>query len=513
MLDATRDDLTLGVVGTGTMGRGIAQVAAAGGLRVLLHDSLEGAAEAAVAFIGKMLDRAEVKGRLPAGAAAAARARLEIVDRLAGLAPCQVVIEAVSEDLELKCRLFRELEGVVDGDCVLATNTSSLSVTSIAAACARPERVGGLHFFNPVPLMALVEVVAGVHSAPWVVDALMTLGRRLGREPVRVADAPGFLVNQVGRGYTLEAAHLAGEKVADFATIDRILREQAGFPLGPFELMDLTGLDVTQPASESIYRRSYDEPRYRPSPLMGLRLEAGLLGRKTGRGFYSYDSGDSGGSGPGAAPVEAPVPAYDGRPVWVSPAEPEAARALAALIVRLGANRDDGARPGARSLILVTPLGEDATTAAVDQDLDPARSLAVDTLFGLDRRRVLMKTPVGAPDAVAAVQGLLALDGTPVSVLRDSCGFVAQRIVATIVNIGSAVAQQAIATPRDIDKAIAFGLGYPQGRLAFGDRLGPAKILRVLQAMHRITGDPRYRPSPWLTRRARLGVSLLTPED
>ena len=178
MLDATRDDLTLGVVGTGTMGRGIAQVAAAGGLRVLLHDSREGAADEAVAFIGKMLDRAEVKGRLPAGAAEAAQKRLEIVDRLAGLAPCQVVIEAVSEDLELKRRLFRELEGVVDAGCVLATNTSSLSVTSIAAACGRPERVGGLHFFNPVPLMALVEVVAGVHSAPWVTDALRTLRPR-----------------------------------------------------------------------------------------------------------------------------------------------------------------------------------------------------------------------------------------------------------------------------------------------------------------------------------------------
>jgi 3-hydroxybutyryl-CoA dehydrogenase len=507
-LDATRDDLTLGVVGTGTMGRGIAQVAATGGLRVLLHDSREGAADEAVAFIGKMLDRAEVKGRLPAGAAKAAQTRLEIVDRLAGLAPCQVVIEAVSEDLELKRRLFRELEGVVDAGCVLATNTSSLSVTSIAAACGRPERVGGLHFFNPVPLMALVEVVAGVHSAPWVTDALMALGRRLGREPVQVADTPGFLVNQVGRGYTLEAAHLAGERVADFATIDQILRDQAGFPLGPFELMDLTGLDVSQSASEAIYRRSYDEPRYRPSSLMGLRLEAGLLGRKTGRGFYSYDSGDS-----GPAPEAAPVPAYDGRPVWVSPAEPEAAQALAALIDRLGAKRDEGARPGAGSLILMTPLGEDATTAAVDQDLDPTRAVAIDTLFGLDRHRVVMKTPVGAPDTVAAAQGLLAQDGTPVSLLRDSCGFVAQRVVATIVNIGCAVAQQAVATPQDIDKAVTLGLGYPQGPLAFGDRLGPGKILRVLESMHRITGDPRYRPSPWLTRRARLGVSLLTSED
>jgi 3-hydroxybutyryl-CoA dehydrogenase len=508
MLDLTRDDLTVGVVGTGTMGQGIAQVAAAGGLRVLLHDSREGAAEAAVAFIGKMLDRAEVKGRLPAGAAVAAQERLEIVDRLEGLAPCQVVIEAVSEDLELKRGLFRDLEAVVGPDCILATNTSSLSVTSIAAGCGRPERVGGLHFFNPVPLMALVEVVAGVHSAPWVTEALMALGRRLGREPVQVADGPGFLVNQVGRGYALEAAHLASEGVADFATIDRILREQAGFPLGPFELMDLTGLDVSQPASEAIYRQSYDEPRYRPSALMGLRLEAGLLGRKTGRGFYRYHSGDS-----DPAPEEAPVPAYDGRPVWVSPAEPEAAQALVALIGRLGANRDEGARPGARSLILVTPLGEDATTAAVDQDLDPARSLAVDTLFGLDRRRVAMKTPVSAPDAVAAVQGMLALDGTPVSVLQDSCGFVAQRVVAMIVNIGAAVAQQAVATPQDIDKAVTLGLGYPQGPLTFGDRLGSAKILRVLETMHRITGDPRYRPSPWLTRRARLGVSLLTPED
>ncbi len=506
-MDPNRDDLAVGVAGAGAMGRGIAQVAAVGGMQVRLYDSRENASAEAIGFVRGMLERAAAKGRMSAEQAQAAAARIAVADSPRAFAGCDAVVEAVVEDLAVKQRVFAELEQAVDDDTVLATNTSSLSVTGIASACRRPERVAGMHFFNPVPLMKLVEVVAGVQTTAAVVDFLAGLGKRMGRVPVRVADAPGFLVNQVGRGFTIEAAHAVTEGVATFADVDRVMREAAGFRMGPFELMDLTALDVTHPATEAIYTQSFHEPRYRPSALLGQRMQAGLLGRKTGRGFYTY-GGDS-----GDPPQEPSAPAYDGRPVWVSPADAAAQGVLLERLRQLQAPLDDGARPGADSLILVTPFGEDATTAATDQGLDPRRTLAVDLLLGLERRHTVMKTPLTAPAYRDSAHGLLARDGKAVTVINDSPGFVAQRVLAMIVNIGCALAQGRVATPQDVDRAVTLGLNYPRGPLDFGDALGPARVLQVLQGMHRLYGDPRYRPNIWLTRRARLGVSLLTPEN
>lgn len=506
-IDPNRNDLIIGVAGAGAMGRGIAQVAASGGIAVKLFDARRESAIEARDFVAGMLKRTVEKGKMTASEADAAIKRIELVDGLSAFASCHVVVEAIVENLDAKRKLFAELEGIVAEDAVLASNTSSLSVTMIAAACTRPERVAGFHFFNPVPLMRLVEVIDGVNTAPWVADTLVDLGRRMGREPVRVKDAPGFLVNQVGRGFTLEAAHAATEGVATFADIDRIMRDAAGFRMGPFELMDLTALDVTQPASEMIYGQYYHEPRYRPSPLMAQRFEARLLGRKTGHGFHAYKDGKA------VVPDEAPAPAYDGRPVWISRAESEGHARAVDIAKSAGAPIDEGGRPARDSLILVTPLGDDATTAALDQGLDSRRTIAVDTLFDMGKRRVIMKTPVTDPAFVACGHGLCAKNGNAVTVLRDSPGFIAQRIVAMIVNIGCSIAQAGIASPHDIDKAVTLGLGYPYGPLIFGDTLGPAKILRVLETMHARYRDPRYRPTLWLVRRARLGVSLLTPEN
>jgi len=504
-IDPSRTDLTLAVVGAGVMGRGIAQVAAQAGCRVLLQDARPGAAQASKDEIVRQLARLAEKGRLKPEEAARAGANLIVADSLAALAPAHVVVEAIVEDLAAKRALFGELEAIVAEDCLIATNTSSLSVTAIAAGCRQPGRVGGFHFFNPVPLMKVIEVVDGLLTAPWVGEALTALAVRFGHRPVRAKDTPGFIVNHAGRAYGTEALRILGEGVAEFHDVDRILRDCAGFRLGPFELLDLTGLDVSHPVMESIYRQYYEEPRYRPSPLTGLRLSAGLLGRKSGRGFYRHTAGKQ------EEIAEDPAPAAQPASVWVSHAGLGAD--LTVLLRKLGAHIDRGARPAAQSLCLIAPLGEDATTAAMEEELDPTRTLAVDCLLSVDKRRTLMTTPVTTAAMRAAAHGLLASDGVPVTVIRDSPGFVAQRVLAQIVNIACDIAQQRIASPEDIDAAVTLGLGYPRGPLAWGDTIGARRILSILEALHAFYGDPRYRASPWLKRRARLGVSLLSEES
>ena len=387
--DPASPALSLGVVGAGTMGRGIAQIAAAAGIEVRLCDAREGAAEEARGFIAKMLERQVEKGL-----AAEARAAIERV-RIAGsadLAPCDLVVEAIVEDLTAKQRLFADLEQIVRADAVLATNTSSLSVSAIAAACKSPERVAGWHFFNPVPLMRLVEVIPGQHTAEPVVEALQALALRMGHRPVRATDSPGFLVNHAGRGYGTEALRILAEGVADPVTIDRILREAAGFRMGPFELFDLVGIDVTHAVMESIWRQFYDEPRFRPQPLTRRYVDAGLLGRKSGAGFYRYVDGRP------EIPQEPPAPAGPRRPIWIGAGEEADRLALRELIAEAGFALDEAKAPAPESVCLVMPLGSDATHAALAQQLDARRTVAIDPLLGFSGRLTLMSTPVTAPE-------------------------------------------------------------------------------------------------------------------
>jgi 3-hydroxybutyryl-CoA dehydrogenase len=498
MLDVSRSDLTAGVAGSGTMGRGIVQVLAQCGARVRVYDAQGGAAQKAKDAIAKALGGQVSKGRMAQADADAALGRIEIVDALGALKGCHLVVEAIVEQLEPKQALFRALEDIVGEDCILASNTSSLSVTAMAAACKRPGRVAGYHFFNPVPLMKVVEVVDGVLTEAWVGEALAALAKRYGHTPVRCKDTPGFVVNHAGRGYAPESLRVLQEGVADFATIDRILVDAAGFRMGPFSLLDLVGLDVAHAVMKSMHAQYYGEPKYQPAYIAEPRVAAGLLGRKTGRGWYRYDKDNN----PEKVP-EQPVPLTKAASVWAVPEVKD-------LLAKLGAKVE--AKPGPDTVCFVAPIGKDATTTALELGLDPARTVAVDPLFGFAKRRTLMATPATAKAVRDAAHGLLASDGVPVSVIKDSPGFVAQRVVAHIVNVGCDIAQQGIASPEDLDRAVMLGLGYPKGPLAMGDAAGGAKILAVLEAMQDFTREPRYRPSPWLTRRAKLGLSLLTPE-
>jgi 3-hydroxybutyryl-CoA dehydrogenase len=497
--------MIVGVVGAGTMGRGIAQLFAEAGHEVRLFDALDGAAARGQGFISDLLRRAVEKKRYSEAQAAAVLARILPQSELGGLAGCGVIVEAVIEDLAVKRELFRALEEIVGDHTILASNTSSLVVAEIAAGCRLPQRLAGLHFFNPVPLMKVVEVIAAVRTAPATVATLKHLVERTGHRAVVVADQPGFLVNHAGRGLYTEGLRIVEEQVAAPAQVDTLMREAAGFRMGPFELLDLTGLDVSGKVMESIYEQFQHEPRFRPSSLVRPRIAAGLYGRKSGEGWYAYDGQNKFESI--AAPAAPPLP--PGLNVWIS-REAQQGEGIAALARRAGA-QVVADMPQA-DLIVLQPWGRDATGCCVAHGVDASRVVALDPLTGLDKHRTLMLSAVTTPAARDAALALFGGDCVPLTLIGDSPGFVVQRVLATIVNIAANIAQRGIAEVADIEDAVTLGLGYPRGPLSLGDAIGPARVLSILRNIHAATLDPRYRPSPWLQRRAALGISLLTPE-
>jgi 3-hydroxybutyryl-CoA dehydrogenase len=357
--DPRRDRPIIGVVGAGIMGSGIAQVALEAGHEVVVHDIDEAALARARDRVADGLTRRAAHALLdPSGIdewvdARLARLRETVVLEQLG-DDAEVVVEAALESLELKQTIFRTLDAVADPATILATNTSALSIASIAAGTAHPERVLGLHFFNPAPLMALVEVVAGPATNRDIVDAAEALMASWGKTPVRSADSPGFIVNRVNRPFTLQALRLLEAGTASIEEIDQALRD-GGFPLGPFELMDLTGIDVTFAASTAIWERLGRPDRLRPSPIQEQLIEAGHLGRKTGQGFYRYEAGrrtEDGDATPTAADgavIRAKTLAAIDAEARLVAAEGVASEADIDLAMRLGASHPVGPFERARS--------------------------------------------------------------------------------------------------------------------------------------------------------------------
>ena len=487
------DVKVLGVVGAGPMGAGIAQVGLTSGMNVVLLDlNAEALAKAATDIEGRIARMVE-KGQLPEGYAAEARARLTLATGIADFAPCDAVVEAIIERLEPKQALFAELEAVVSDDCILATNTSSLSVAAIAARCRNKARVCGLHFFNPVPLMKLVEVIVAPATSVDVGTHATALSLALGKVPVTVKDGPGFLVNLQGRAYALEGLAIAQEGVADVATIDRILRDGAGFRMGPFELMDLTGIDINYAATTYIYQGYQHDPRLKTTTLHALMADAGRFGRKTGQGFHEYGEGapaphvQPSGSGRALAPRIA-----DGHPGWA-------------------ALREATAVVEGSDVTLIAPIGEDCATACIRLGLDPQTTVAVD-LTGFDRKHLTVMAAIGGAEAAAGVADWLRGHGFTVEVIKDSPGFVLQRVLAMVANLGCELAQIGVGTPADIDTAMKLAQNYPLGPLEWAEKLGVATTHEIMVQLQAITGSDRYRSSLWLRRRAQLGLSAHTPD-
>ena len=520
---------SLAIIGTGIMGMGIAQIAAQAGIQVLLFDTKAGAAEQGRQSLQTTLEKLATKGKFTDEQLQATLTNLIVIEELASIAKVDIVIEAIIENLDIKQQLFKQLEEVVSAETILATNTSSLSVTAIASDCEHPERVVGFHFFNPVPLMKIVEVIPGLSTKPLVVDTLTTLAKRMGHLGVVAKDTPGFIVNHGGRAYGTEALKILGEGIASFEQIDRILREGAGFRMGPFELLDLTGIDVSHPVMESIYNQFYHEDRYRPHPLTRQMLIGKKLGRKVGEGFYQYKDGQKVTSNTNQQPPYKTDSDTTNISVWIGADLAEDEKQLVDYLNASDITIDNNDQPQSDSLILLAIYGEDTTNAAMRYQVNPKQAVAIDMLTDLSKHRTLMPSIVTQDNFVAQAYALFGKNAefdksinenkarpqatADATLITESTGFVAQRVVAMVINLGCDIAMQGIASPEDIDNAVKLGLGYPYGPISWGDELGAKRILLILERIYGLTGDPRYRPSPWLQRRAKLDISLFTQQS
>lgn len=501
-IDPQKDSLKIGIVGAGAMGRGIAQVSVTGGMQAILFDAAEGAAQAGTEFIEGMINRAVDKGRMEADDGAASINRLSVANSIDDFSDCDLVVEAIVENIDIKQTVFKQIEAVVRPDTIIASNTSSIRISSIASACRHKNRIAGLHFFNPVPLMKLVEVINGTDTDTETTSALEIIGKRMGRVPVVVKDAPGFLVNLGGRAYTTEALRIVSEGVVAPHEVDAIMREACGFRMGPFELMDLTGIDVNFPVSQIIYNGYFHDKRLSTAPLHESMMEAGRLGRKTKAGFYDYKE-DGTVIQPAAAPKITAAPA-------AKASLAEADLGLEELLKDLGIEilgTDDGTSP-----IVAAPIGEDCTSLAHRLELDASRLVAIDLLTGVQAHATVMTAPAANDECVESIMAALYKKADAVTRIKDCPGFVAQRIRAMIANLGCEMAQIGVATPEDIDKGMKLGLNYPLGSIEMAEYMGTGNTLAVLQQLQSITGEERYRPSQWLRRRALLKLPIHTAD-
>jgi 3-hydroxybutyryl-CoA dehydrogenase len=503
-------DAVVAVIGAGAMGSGIAQVAAQAGHRVLLQDARADAAASARRAVAKTLTALAGKGKLAPDAAEAAIARITPVASVSDVRDAALVVEAIVEDLDVKRALFAELEGIVGDTAILASNTSSLSITALAAGLRVPQRVVGMHFFNPAPILPLVEVVSGLATAREVAETVHATAAAWGKTPVHASSTPGFIVNRCARPFYAEGLRLLAERAADCATIDAVMREAGGFRMGPFELMDLIGLDVNFAVTRSVWQAYFHDPRFLPSVLQRELVDAGFLGRKSGRGFYDHAPGavqpqprtearrdaPRGITVHGAlGPARALVPRW--RAAGIAVDEHDAVQAF-----------PDGVIAASGAWLALT----DGRTATARALATGAHRLAVFDLaldYGRCTRLAIAPADCCDADALSAACGALQAAGIAVSRFDDVAGLAVMRTVAMLANEAADAVTQGVATPPDLDLAMQKGVNYPRGPLAWGDTLGAARVRDVLRHLAEHYGEDRYRTSPLIERRAAMGGKLV----
>ena len=511
---------TIGVAGAGTMGAGIAQLGCLSGARTLLHDPDSAALERGLAGIRARLQRAVERGRLSESEAEDASGRLEAAPALENFSGCELVIEAAPERLEIKRALFAQLsEQIVSEECVLATNTSSLLVTAVASAAVRPERVVGMHFFNPAPVMRLLEVVAGDATGPRALALARATGEAMGKHVIDAADGPGFLVNRCNRPFGLEALKLLEERIASIEAIDRICRLGGGFRMGPFELMDLVGVDTGLDVSRSFYEQSFGEPRWRPSPIAVRTVAAGRLGRKSGRGYYDYGAG----AGQHRPPDPEPLRAGGGDGLIVIAGHSALAHELEDAAADAGwdvASPEEAQGLEAPFLILDLDQGEDleaplqggpqaiCCAAGSLGMLDPGGgAVGFHALPPLGEAALVELTRAAdtARSAAAAAERFFATLGKHTVWVADAPGLVLGRIVCQVVNEAAFAVAQRVGSAADVDAGMVHGLNYPRGILGWADSIGLDHVLAVLDGLYEERREERYRAAPLLRSLAMSG--------
>ena len=494
MTHALSPHTVVAVIGAGAMGAGIAQVAAAAGHTVMLLDNRPGAAALAIDGIRAQFEKMAAKGKLRPEVAKAAGARLQAAEQLADLADAALLVEAIVENLQVKQTLFKDLEAVVSEGCILASNTSSISITAIGAALKSPQRLAGLHFFNPAPLMALVEVVSGLATERQVADTLFATAAAWGKTPVHAKSTPGFIVNRVARPYYAEALRVLNEGGADCATLDACCREAGGFRMGPFELMDMIGHDVNFAVTNSVWRAFFNDPRFLPSLVQQDLVDAGFLGKKSGRGFYSYQSG-----------ADKPLPAT------VSPLPcPNdivvhgTSVAALALALRLQANQIEFTQAAAQGdtlasaggAILRVTDGCSATRCASETETPNTVLMDLALDYSTATRLAVSVAAQCDPAAACAAIGLLQAAGFAVSKLQDIPGLIVMRTVAMLANEAADAVNQGVCDAPAVDTAMRLGVNYPCGPLAWADAIGLRQVSKVLSNLALTYGEDRYRTSP-----------------
>jgi 3-hydroxybutyryl-CoA dehydrogenase len=487
----------IGIVGAGTMGAGIAQVACLGGFETLLHDPVPEALATGEERTRGALSAGAERGLWTRDDASSAADLLRAVPKLADLEGCRLIIEAAPEDLELKQEMFGLLATVCGSEAILATNTSSLSVAAIAAGVPDPQRIVGMHFFNPPALMRLVEVVAGPESSEEALRIATEAAKQMGRTPVRASDEIGFIANRCARPYSLEGLRLLGDRIAEVETIDRICRIGGGFRMGPFELMDLVGIDVNLEVAKSFWEQSFHEPRWQPHPIQQRMVAAGRLGRKSGNGYYDYSGERHRPDDPETHPaIHRGTPGREAEEVPRSDAEdvPRVDVLGEGELADELRERASGA-DGATRLVLLAEgsLAElDDAGGSVGFHLLPP--LADATLVELTAGDY---TPQPAKDDAERFFGSLGLH---VEWVGDAPGLVLGRIICQLVNEAAFALQKGVGSAADIDTALKLGFNYPRGPLEWGDAIGLDHVLAVLDALREELGEERYRAAPLLRR-------------
>jgi 3-hydroxybutyryl-CoA dehydrogenase len=502
-------DTVVGVIGAGTMGAGIAEVAACVGHPVKIFDSVPEAVTRALEKVNRSLTKSVGKGRLTPGAAAEIERRIAPVTSLFGLSDAGFVIEAVIEEINAKKHLIQDLEDILSNESIIASNTSSFSITKLAAGLVYPNRVIGMHFFNPAQIMELVEVVPGLATDPATLSIVLETAKAWNKVPVQTKSTPGFIVNRVARPFYAEALRLATEG-SDPATIDYLLRAAGQFPMGPFELMDLIGNDVNFAVTQSVFDGFYQDPRFKPSLYQQAFVDAGFLGRKTGRGFYEYGEGSSKSEPALEAPQSHPSE------VWLSPGDSLTNGLFTRLRKPFPAAgriaRGDGGLLAMADQATVR-LTDGRTASQVASEENQPDTVLVDLAYDYETATAVALAPARrcSQKAYQSAVGLFQAAGYQVATFGDVSGLAVMRTVTMLINEAADTALQNVATCADIDLAMQKGTRYPAGPFQWSRKIGLRRVHTVLQNLSAYYGEDRYRTSPLIKSSLWIGKQLDEP--